>query len=30
MNAIKTKSTLSDALSEALSLLHLEVRERQG
>lgn len=30
MNAIKTKSTLSDALSEALSIIHLEVRAQQG
>lgn len=29
MNAIKTKSTLSDALSEALSIIHLEVKEKQ-
>jgi len=30
MNAIKTKSTLSDALSEALSLIDLEVKEKQS
>ncbi len=29
MNAIKTKSTLSDALAEALALIDLEVREKQ-
>jgi len=28
MNAIKTKSTLSDALSEALTLINLEVKEK--
>lgn len=30
MNAIKTRSTLSDALMEALAIINLEVTEKQG